>query len=412
MRWETRATTVRAQMGVHNAHSLPLLLGVQVLIPKPWKLTAYLMIYGQHLRRLDVNSSHSNRTGDHEVWNERTHKHTFSDQDQDAVAYTPGDIPAVPTANVVGKSITVERSRRSVESRPSSSQASTAGSTRCRRRVRRRLDDRVQHPALLCPRGRAQSVDVPRGVIGHCSARDVAPLRRGDTVELIVKTVGDEVIVSDGGEVLARLDSVGVTVDSRSHRWHVWKRRWRPTTGGHRGQLVRRAGVEHTADLVREMADAVANLDGLRLLAPAPRRPAFPERLTTYLEAEFPFVEPRAELTGASGWPYRVTAAVGSSAERPVYLQTASGQNNAAQKSAVEHCFTMFSDVNGNLLTERKLVVLDDEATPEWRPEMINLLSSVAYVGTWTARDQWTEFVWGNLPESRLMLPSEQPTHR
>ena len=25
MRWETRATAVRAQMGVHNAHALPLL---------------------------------------------------------------------------------------------------------------------------------------------------------------------------------------------------------------------------------------------------------------------------------------------------------------------------------------------------------------------------------------------------
>ena len=76
----------------------------------------------------------------------------------------------------------------------------------------------------------------------------------------------------------------------------------------------------------------------------------------------------------------------------------------------MERCFTMFSDVNGRLPTERKLGVLDDEATREWRPEMINLLVGVAYVGTWTARDQWTEFVWGNVPESRLMLPPEQPT--
>ncbi|MGH3827924.1 MAG: hypothetical protein ACRDQX_12245, partial [Pseudonocardiaceae bacterium] len=176
-----------------------------------------------------------------------------------------------------------------------------------------------------------------------------------------------------------------------------------------RGQLVRRASVEHAADLVQEMADAVANLDGLRLLAPVPRCPAFPERLTTYLEAEFPFVEPRATLTGASGSPYQVTAAAGSSEKRPVYVQTAAGQNTAAQRSAVERCFTMFSDVNGRLPTERKLVVLDDEATLQWRPEMINLLAGVAYVGTWTARDQWTKFVRGNVPESRLMLPSEQP---
>jgi hypothetical protein len=80
---------------------------------------AYLMIYGQHLRRLDVNGSHGNRTGDREVWNERTHKHTFSEQDQDTLAYTPGDIPAVPTAKS-WETITVELSRRSVQSRPSS----------------------------------------------------------------------------------------------------------------------------------------------------------------------------------------------------------------------------------------------------------------------------------------------------
>ncbi len=125
MRWETRAAAVRAQMGVHNAYDLPLLLGVQVLILKPWKLTAYLMIYDQHLRRLDVNGSHGNRTGDREVWNERTHKHTFSEQHQDTVAYTPGDIPAVPTVNVVGD--------------------------RCRR-ARRGLDDHVQRSARCRPR--------------------------------------------------------------------------------------------------------------------------------------------------------------------------------------------------------------------------------------------------------------------
>lgn len=66
MRWETRATTVRAQMGVHNAHGLPLMLGIQVLTRKPWKLTVYLTIYNQHLRRLDVNGSHRNRTGERE----------------------------------------------------------------------------------------------------------------------------------------------------------------------------------------------------------------------------------------------------------------------------------------------------------------------------------------------------------
>lgn len=232
----------------------------------------------------------------------------------------------------------------------------------------------------------------------------------GDTVELMVQTIGDEVIVSDGGEVLARLDSVGVNVDPRSRVGQSWKRLLAAhAVDDDRGQLVRRAGIKYAADLVREMADAVANLDGLRLLAPAPRRLAFPERLTTYLEAEFPFVEPRAKLRGLSSSVYQVTA-VGNSEEQPIYVQTASGRNTAVQKSAAEHCFTTFSDVNGQLPAERKLVVLDDEASPMWRPELIKLLSRVAYVGTWIARDQWTEFVRGKAPKSRLMLPPERQT--
>lgn len=105
----------------------------------------------------------------------------------------------------------------------------------------------------------------------------------GDTVELMVQTVGDEVIVSDGGEVLARLDSVGVNVDSHSRIGESWKRliAAHALNEDDRGQLMRRASLGQAADLVQEMADALANLDGLRLLAPAPRRPAFPERFTT-----------------------------------------------------------------------------------------------------------------------------------
>ncbi|MGH3815986.1 MAG: hypothetical protein ACRDUV_26650 [Pseudonocardiaceae bacterium] len=62
------------------------------------------------------------------------------------------------------------------------------------------------------------------------------------------------------------------------------------------------------------------------------------------------------------------------------------------------------------MAVDRKLVVLDDD-TPEWRPEMIKLLSTVAYVGSWGAREYWTEFVWGSIPDdTRILLPGEQPT--
>jgi hypothetical protein len=81
----------------------------------------------------------------------------------------------------------------------------------------------------------------------------------GDTVELMVQIVGNEVIVSKGGEVLARLDSVGVNVDSRSRVGQSWKR----LIAAHalqddRSQLVRRARIEHAAELVQEMAACIS----------------------------------------------------------------------------------------------------------------------------------------------------------
>jgi len=97
--WSSRDTTVRAEVAVHNAHGLPLRLGMQILLDKPWKISVYLMIYGGQVRRLDVNGSHRNRT-DGERWVRRTHKHRFSEAHQDAEAYTPSDIPAVPFQNV------------------------------------------------------------------------------------------------------------------------------------------------------------------------------------------------------------------------------------------------------------------------------------------------------------------------
>ena len=100
--WECVGTTVRARMGLHNAHALPLILHAQVLIHKPWRITVFLMLYDVHLRRLDVNGSHRNRTGVREAWVERTHKHRWSEAQADADAYTPGDIPSIPLTSVTG----------------------------------------------------------------------------------------------------------------------------------------------------------------------------------------------------------------------------------------------------------------------------------------------------------------------
>jgi hypothetical protein len=101
VRWQDKVATVRAQMAVHNNHGLRLYVGMQITKDRPWKPTTYLMHEVDQLRRLDVNGSHLNRTPDRERWTRRTHKHAWSETNQDAWAYTPDDVPEVPVDTFV-----------------------------------------------------------------------------------------------------------------------------------------------------------------------------------------------------------------------------------------------------------------------------------------------------------------------
>lgn len=226
----------------------------------------------------------------------------------------------------------------------------------------------------------------------------------GDAVELLVKTLGDELVVSDGGETLARLEMAGVNIASGRAR-----ETWISLLRAHRvdysdGRVLLRGHVDDAGWLVRSMVDALANLDGLRVLAPSPREMRFAGRLTTFLQAEFPIVKERPELRGQSGSLYRLTAEAGTE-KRTVYVQAMAGNSAQARRTAVEHTFTTFADVNGTVPQDRKLVVFSGEAT-EWPPERLRLLTTVAFVGSWKARDRVTQFIWGHVPEGRIILKS------
>jgi Domain of unknown function DUF1828 len=101
----------------------------------------------------------------------------------------------------------------------------------------------------------------------------------GDAVEVMVKTSGDEVIVHDGGESTARLDAAGAGVDQGRLR-DAWVRLLRAHAVEHdHGLVLRRTALSGAAQAVQEMVEALANIDGLRLLAPPPRTLPFQDRL-------------------------------------------------------------------------------------------------------------------------------------
>lgn len=224
----------------------------------------------------------------------------------------------------------------------------------------------------------------------------------GDHVELLVRRAARSVEVSDGGEALARLDLAGVSVE-RGRAREMWHRLLRAhEVELHHERLSMRGPVDEAGTLVDNMANAVANIDGMRLLAPPPQNPRFTDRLVTFFQAEFEHVEEGPQLQGRSGGTYHATAAVGEP-EKATFVQAVAGSSTRTRQRAVEHAFTMFSDVNGALEPTRKLVVLSDM---EWKSEQTRLLSTVAYVGSWQYRDQFLNFIRSaRRPQSHMLMP-------
>jgi hypothetical protein len=65
----------------------------------------------------------------------------------------------------------------------------------------------------------------------------------------------------------------------------------------------------------------------------------------------------------------------------------------------------MFSDINGHRPLERKLAVLNEG---DWKPEQTRLLASVAYVGSWSYRDQIVNFIRNPRERpSRTLMPAQ-----
>lgn len=223
----------------------------------------------------------------------------------------------------------------------------------------------------------------------------------GDAVELTVKQLGNELLVSDGGEAAARLEMNGINLDAAKVK-ETWRSLLRAHNVDYReGRVLARGQVGDASWLLRSMLDALVGLDGLRLLAPTPQEMRFSEKLTTFLRAEFPEVEEHPELRGASGTSYRLTASAGTT-ERMVYVQALAGSSLAAKQRAVEHAYTTFSDVNGSLPLSKKLVVGGEIG--QWKPERLRLLTNVAYVGSWESRERFTQFILGDISKEKLLL--------
>jgi hypothetical protein len=180
------------------------------------------------------------------------------------------------------------------------------------------------------------------------------------------------------------------------------------------GDEIRVEGPEEdTADMFLRAIGAMRAIDGLVSLRTDPGPVRFDTRVITFLQSQFDNVNERPERVGLSGARYRLTAAVPRRGE-DVLIQSASGGKALTGRRSVEHAFRIFSDIDGQVPKDRKLVILSAEKHEPWPREDLILLSRVAYVGGWDDRDRVLDFLRGDrVPEEPLLLawqPSMGPS--
>ena len=205
-----------------------------------------------------------------------------------------------------------------------------------------------------------------------------------DQIELFVREKGNKVVVSDLGETLRHLETLGMEVISNQKRWFQAQR---IATGVHAeikdGVILKESPKENVGETIFDVlaaCKAVADLIyGSRAYEPA----TFEDEVAEYLEEGN--LKPKREvmIVGESGTKYTVDLQV-HAGQKKALIETLSPKSSAGVRGKVNAVFRMWSDVNHG---SSKFSVLNDE-TFVFRKEDLLLLQRVSFVHRWTARQE------------------------
>lgn len=230
----------------------------------------------------------------------------------------------------------------------------------------------------------------------------------GDVVQVILESLpGALVRIGDEGAVLSRLELAGVD-PRRGKAFREIQASLRAYSVGLAGDELRIEGQESdVAQMFLRLVGALRAVDGLAVLRPEPTSVRFDRRVITFLQSQFENVHEHPRRSGRSGSRYQLTASVPRWGD-DVLVQSAAGGHSQTGRRSVEHAFRVFSDINGAVRKDRKLVLISAEAT--WPQADLVLLSDVAYVGAWNERDLVIAFLRGDfIPDEPLLLPYQSP---
>jgi hypothetical protein len=233
----------------------------------------------------------------------------------------------------------------------------------------------------------------------------------GQAVEVVVRPTadGESLVVGDAGLVAARLELEDIDAFKGRPRelWQVIS-----DSFGVRevdGRIYARGDLEHAADLITRVADAVLSLDVVRHSVTATPAERFDRQVRRWLieDLGMPVLE---ERTVPSQFGDGLTvAAVVQAPRRRVAVMAASGTTTTARRQSAEHAYFVFSQIAESWDISQRLTVLDG-ASELWRPELLRVLRQTSYVGSWSRQLTLARFLRGDqLPEDNDLMPAPEP---
>lgn len=206
-----------------------------------------------------------------------------------------------------------------------------------------------------------------------------------DQIELFVREKGEKVIVSDLGETLRHLDTLGMEVITNQKRWfqvqHI-------ATGlqvqVREGVILKESSKENVGEAIFDVLAACKAIADLIYSTRAYEPATFEDEVTEYLEENHLKPERRVTITGGSGTKYTVNLQV-PAGQKTALIATLSPKSKAGVRGQVNATFRMWSDINHEAW---KFSFLNDEIFV-FRQEDLLLLERVSFLHRWTARQEF-----------------------
>jgi hypothetical protein len=214
----------------------------------------------------------------------------------------------------------------------------------------------------------------------------------GDTIELYVEQVDDQIRISDMGETARRLALVKFnwnTIRSRSLFSHIIN-----STGvsSSRGALyVNLSTSEKIGDKISDLIQAIQQTENLIFTIQKYATQAFREDVESFLRKEGFEPDLNYQIEGKSGMPWRVHFYMNHNSN--IVLKALSASSKGGAKYQMMTTYTAYDDIKKRHQQMVRSVILDDEIPDIWEVELIHLASEVVdtNVGYWSKREIFGE---------------------